>query len=295
MSAHYNKIRYSEIKLQDVPAREAFVAQDGREMSHDTPTEPRNAPKRLKKKQSPTTSTDDCQPARKNDGSITPAPAPVRLPQDTYLKLFDLQLGDSDYFTVAEEKSPDPERNPVVIIKTFTGRKAESQVQAIRRIQHNQFVEAREFFPIEGGYLVSFEFMPLALCEIAGNPLLDDLRLASVVGQIVDGLLYLERNGLEHSSLTSSNVLVDLFGNIKLWGQEHIRTSVGACQHAKAVGEIIMYLAHGQARDDGNVGLDDPRRFPLAFGFLSATQTTSKLTTLSEVRHTDRITGPKQY
>lgn len=78
-------------------------------------------------------------------------------------------------------------------------------------------------------------------------------------------------------------------------GQEHIRTSVGACQHAKAVGEIIMYLAHGQARDDGNVGLDDPRRFPLAFGFLSATQTTSKLTTLSEVRHTDRITGPKQY
>lgn len=55
-----------------------------------------------------------------------------------------------------------------------------------------------------------------------------------------------------------------------------------------------MYLAHGQARTDGNVGLDDPERFPLAFGFLSATQTTSKLSTITDVRHTDMSAGPKQ-
>lgn len=46
-----------------------------------------------------------------------------------------------------------------------------------------------------------------------------------------------------------------------------------------------MYLAHGQARDDGIVGLDEPQRFPLAFDFLSATQTASKLSTVTEVRH----------
>ena len=117
--------------------------------------------------------------------------------------------------------------------------------------------------------------------------------------QVVDGLSYLEQNSLEHSQLNCSNILIDCFGNVKLClcargpyffstdnqpgGQEHIRESTGSCPHAKAVGEIIMYLAHGQDREDGTVGLDDPQRFPLTFEFLSATQTASKVASIAQV------------
>ncbi|EJP60717.1 uncharacterized protein BBA_10335 [Beauveria bassiana ARSEF 2860] len=285
MSVQYNRIRNSEIKLQDVKAQNIPFADDAMVMNRNTPTGDPPAPKRLKKKLCPPTPTDDRLPTKKNDDLITTAQVAVKVPQDTYRRLFDLQLGESNYFTVAEEDRSHPERQSVVIIKTFTGPAAKSQIQAIRRIQHNRFVDAKEFLPIDEGYLVSFEFMPLALCEIAGNPLLNDVRLASVVGQIVDGLLYLEQNGLEHSSLTCSNVLVDLFGNVKIWNQEHIKLSAGRYQHVEALGEIIMYLAHGQARDDGIVGLDEPQRFPLAFDFLSATQTACKLSTVTECEY----------
>lgn len=184
MSVQYNKIRNSEIKLQDVKAQYIPFADDAMVMNRHRPTGVPPAPKRLKKKQCPPTPTDDRLPTKKSDGLITTAPVAVKVPQDTYRRLFDLQLGESDYFTVAEEDRSHPDRQSVVIIKTFTGPAAESQIQAIRRIQHNRFVDAKEFLPIDEGYLVSFEFMPLALCEIARNPLLNDVRLASVVGQV---------------------------------------------------------------------------------------------------------------
>ena len=44
-----------------------------------------------------------------------------------------------------------------------------------------------------------------------------------------------------------------------------------------------MYLAHGQDRDDENVGLDDPSRFPLTFRFLLATLEIFEITSLTQV------------
>ncbi|KAJ2982470.1 hypothetical protein NQ176_g1366 [Zarea fungicola] len=213
MRVKYNKKRDTEINLQDAKAKEPPLTNDVVEIKYPSkqPTGP-SAPKRLKKKHDPTVATTDPQLTKNNEELITAPPAVSKLPWDTYQKLFDLQLGDSDYFTVAEKKKPDPDKNPV----------------------------------------------------------------------IADGLLYLEDNDLEHGDISCSNTLVDPFGNVKLWGQEHIKTLTGACQHAKAVGEIIMYLAHGMARDDGIVGLDDPHRFPLAFDFLSATQTTSKIAAITD-------------
>ncbi|KAJ2976443.1 hypothetical protein NQ176_g4952 [Zarea fungicola] len=282
MSVKYNKKRDTEINLQDAKAKDPPLAGEVVQINYSKqPTGP-SAPKRLKKKHDLTVATTDPQLTKNNEASITVAPVAPKLPWDTYQKLFDLQLGDSDYFTVAEKKAPDPDRNPVVIIKTLTGPGAEIRAQVIKSIRHNRFVEPLLFFSIDTGYLVSFEFMPMALCEIAGSPLLNDLRMASAVGQIVDALVYLEQNGLDHRGVTCSNALMDCFGNIKLWAQEQIQTSIGACPHAKAVGEIIMYLAHGMARDDGIVGLDDPHRFPLAFDFLSATQTTSTIAAITD-------------
>lgn len=126
----------------------------------------------------------DISPRIESDDVAAAVPWATKSPSYMYQTLFDLKIGDVDYFTVAEEKFPDAERSPVVIVKTFTGPTSETDIQAIRRIQHDRFVDPQMFFHIQGGYMVSFEFMPIALCEIAGSPLLNDLRMASALGQV---------------------------------------------------------------------------------------------------------------
>lgn len=105
-------------------------------------------------------------------------------PWKTYERLYTLQFGDGDYFTVAETKAPAPDENPVVIVKTFAESSRDKVFEAIQRIQHPQFVSARRFFVFGDSAFTAFEFMPLSLSEIAGHPLMNDIRLASVLGQV---------------------------------------------------------------------------------------------------------------
>ncbi|KAI6080080.1 hypothetical protein F4821DRAFT_105910 [Hypoxylon rubiginosum] len=135
-------------------------------------------------------------------------------PWDMYEALYRLQLGDSESAIVAQERtiSPDNRLSPVVIRQV-------SGLDAIRRVQqirHDNFVTALAIFDHDGSYTVAFEYMPLSLLEVAGNPLLKELQLASIVGQILHGLRYLADSDLEHGQLTCSNVLIDLEGCVKL-------------------------------------------------------------------------------
>jgi hypothetical protein len=106
----------------------------------------------------------------------------------TYTKLYSLQFGASDYYPVAEQKHQRKEsnldENPVVIIKTFNGSATLDNIQDIKRIKHKNFVSIRNILLVGSDISVAFEFMPLSLSEIAGNPLIDDLRLASILGPV---------------------------------------------------------------------------------------------------------------
>ncbi|KAH8712350.1 hypothetical protein HC256_005547 [Beauveria bassiana] len=186
MSERRGKRPPTQIDLQDALARATPETDPRIEGPNSGSLDNRFPLKRLKNKdQNASMPIGVHQQSTKSDAGLkAAAPRAPKSSWQTYEKLFDLQLGDNDYFTVAEKKVPDVESNSVVILKTFTGTKAESHVQAIRGIQHNRFVNAHLFFAIDDGYLVSFEFMPMALCEVAGNPLLNDLRLASILGQV---------------------------------------------------------------------------------------------------------------
>ncbi len=185
MANNHDKRPLTQIDLLDALARDATATEDGVQAHISKSLAERSPPKRLKKKHDPMKSTGVPQQLTPSDADLmTAAPLAPKSPWQTYKKVFDLQLGDKDYFTIAEKKSLNVEGNSVVIVKTFTGSKAESHIQAIRGIQHNRFVNAQLFFTSDDKYLVSFEFMPLALCEVANNPLLDDLRMASILGQV---------------------------------------------------------------------------------------------------------------
>ncbi|TQV90525.1 hypothetical protein IF1G_10848 [Cordyceps javanica] len=201
MSDRHGERPLTHIDLQDALARAAPDSDRRIDGTDSSSFDNRFPPKRLKKKKEDesmpielhqqSTKPLDISPTEVHQQStklnaklIAAAPRAPKSPWQTYEKVFDLQLGDRDYYTVAEKKDPGAESNSVAIFKTFTGPEAGRCVQAIRGIQHTSFVNAHLFFSMDDGYLVSFEFMPMALCEVAGNPLLNDLRLASIPGQV---------------------------------------------------------------------------------------------------------------
>ncbi|KAH8707828.1 Serine/threonine-protein kinase PAK 2 [Beauveria bassiana] len=216
-------------------------------------------------------------------------------PWTCYNELYSLQFGTSVHFSIAERKQFQPEENPLCIVKRFSAVDAQECIQSVQRIRHPQFVQALDFFLVQEEYFVAFEYMPLSLAEVAGNPLMNDLRLSSMLGQVVDGLLYLEKNSLGHGQLTCSNILIDTSGSVKLWGQEFIQKRLSFKETIKSLAVITMKLVQGYAKEDGTIGLDRPGRFPLGFDFLSALEQMSSMRDLTKVRfsiqHTRSQTG----
>ncbi|EHY57101.1 hypothetical protein ABEF92_004008 [Exophiala dermatitidis] len=93
---------------------------------------------------------------------------------------------------------------------------------------------------------------------------------------ILNGLVYLATKGLEHGSLTTSNILINVAGEITAH-QELCRPcplSNPGSRDLKALSSITMELMQKYAKADGAVGVDDLRRWPsdsLAVEFLSET------------------------
>ena len=105
-------------------------------------------------------------------------------PWNSYEKLYTLQFGENDYVTVAERSRPEPDKSPLVIVKEFVPES--SAVDAIQKVHHKQFVRLQKLYSTGSTVCAFFEFMPLSLSEIAGHPLMNDLRLASILGQVRD-------------------------------------------------------------------------------------------------------------
>lgn len=122
-----------------------------------------------------------------NGKTITALSKKSKSPWTGYNKLYSLQFGASDYFQVAEEifkRDSKSDQSPVVIVKSFSNTEARTCMQYIQRINHKNFVPVRNFFSTNGESFVAFEFMPLSLSELAGHPLMNDFRLASILGQV---------------------------------------------------------------------------------------------------------------
>ena len=130
-------------------------------------------------------------------GLRAPEPEPEHVksrhssPWDSYKKLFDIQLGEDNVFvTVAERKDAQdsaPTRDTLsdlALVRTFSGPWAEDELLELQHIRDTNMVSLHEVFSFEGNYYVAFEYMAYSLYYVAGNPLLDEIRLAAIVGQV---------------------------------------------------------------------------------------------------------------
>jgi len=112
-------------------------------------------------------------------------------PWKTYEKSHDVRLGVDDYATVAEHRVPQSntfKRNGplsnLVLVKEFSGVNIENKLRKLQQIQDANIVSPLEIFQFEGIYHVVFEYMAYSLYYVAGNPRLDDIRLAAILGQV---------------------------------------------------------------------------------------------------------------
>lgn len=142
--------------------------------------------KRLKKKHNTSHAVD---PPRMQDGSpciqmVASPPVLHTSLWDSYKELYSIQFGNGDYFPVAQRTKLQSDEHSICIVKRFPGVNVEERIHAFQRINHQQFVQVQKLFSVQNDLLVAFEFMPVSLAEVEGNPLLDDLQLASILGQV---------------------------------------------------------------------------------------------------------------
>jgi hypothetical protein len=112
-------------------------------------------------------------------------------PWETYEKSHDVRLGVNGYVTVAERREArsnaftrnGPLSN-LVLVKEFVGVNVEGKLRKFQQIQHANVLSPLEVFRFEGIYHVVFEYMAYSLYYVAGNPRLDDVRLAAILGQV---------------------------------------------------------------------------------------------------------------
>jgi hypothetical protein len=116
-------------------------------------------------------------------------------PWEDYEKCWDLRLGVKDWITVAEHRGaqsnavavkgrPKDPLSKLVLIRRFEGQRFEENVRKLQQVQHTNILTALEVFRFERTFYVVFEYMAYSISYVAGNPRLDEIRLAAILGQV---------------------------------------------------------------------------------------------------------------
>lgn len=161
-------------------------------------------------------SSDDDYAEEKLDGPrLRTIPVAFESPWDKYNPAFKIQFGGEESYTVAErEREPKSEDGTrLALVKQVRDLKSN---EFTRVVEHACIVACQDVFHKAGHFYIVYSFMPLSLSQLQANPLLTEKSLAAILRQIVDGLSFLESKGLEHGQISSSSILVDLHGTVKI-------------------------------------------------------------------------------
>ncbi|KAF3031451.1 hypothetical protein E8E12_000150 [Didymella heteroderae] len=170
-----------------------------------------------------------------------------------------LRFGLDHRVTVAERKTSPYD---IVAIRSFSGDMENAQVRILQSIQHHNFARTLDVFRAVDSTYVVFEHAHVSLHEISrSRAKITKTELAAILGQLVNGLSYLSIQGLEHGSLSRSNILVTIDGVVKIGAFEGCCTRVSDATESpdlKALGRIAMEVMQGgQTEDMDIIGVRD--------------------------------------
>ncbi|KAH8760756.1 kinase-like domain-containing protein [Hyaloscypha finlandica] len=195
-----------------------------------------------------------------------------------FQKDFELKLDVFSTIAIRKDFTRD-----LVIIKSFSGSDAPKKVHMLQRIRHNNFIAFLDYFMHKQTHYIVLEYIGISLAHFAkSSKYPTEIHLAAILGQILNGLAYLASKGLEHGSLSTSNILISSGGDVKITAQECCR-EVGSSRKlpdVRAVGYIAMELMQKYVKDDGAIGVENLDRWPSdsnAVDFLSRTTSASSV------------------
>ncbi|KAJ5875190.1 uncharacterized protein N7473_012537, partial [Penicillium subrubescens] len=191
---------------------------------------------------------------------------------NTFEKIYECDLA-GQAVVVAKKSRP----NRLYFLRTFPGDdELDELLHRLLFTEHENIASTTDSFATTEGLFIIGDFMPLTLGHIvACRHYPDKEQLNAIMTQvgsltlalvdILNGLSYIETQGLQHASLDSSGILMDTNGYIKI------------------VGSIMMELLQNYTKDDGIVGIDNMDRWPSdspPVTFLSSTTSASLLKSL---------------
>lgn len=208
-----------------------------------------------------------------DSGSSTSRPLIVRekeSPWNTFKPVFSCKLAGT-VIIAAHKTRP----SQLEAIRAYSPERADEVLRAFQVIRHENILSAKECYREGNSLFVLVDDLPLTLEHLVSlRP--EEHQVASVMHQVLNGLHYLLEAGFEHTSLTSSNILLGSDGIVKIAALEHCvkrpRKQTQA-QVINSLATIMMQLMQSYEMDDGVIGVDDLERWPPyseAFGFLEA-------------------------
>ncbi|KAH6970356.1 hypothetical protein BKA56DRAFT_447812, partial [Ilyonectria sp. MPI-CAGE-AT-0026] len=134
----------------------------------------------------------------------------------------------------------------------------------LQKLRHTNIYFALEAFVANKSTYVVFEEMHLTLEHLVISLAYPSSRqLGTILGQILDGLVYLETENFSHGLLHCKNILVNNRGVVKLGQQEQYRTTSLAIKK-KDIGDfglVTMQLMQKCDPEDGAIRVADPSRW----------------------------------
>ncbi|KAK3304833.1 uncharacterized protein B0T15DRAFT_537725 [Chaetomium strumarium] len=181
---------------------------------------------------------------------------------------------------LAVKMSPEKRVN----IRAFPEDQAEQALFWFRQVRHCSFVAALEAFATEKLLYVVLEEMDITLSHVIRcSRYPDKQELGAILGQILDGLVYLEQEGFEHTSLGWDTVLLNQAGEVKIGNQECCRTATtdSRSRGVRRVGGITRGLMN---KDEKPIGVQRQQWLscPEAINFVAATITAKSAKELLE-------------
>uniref|UniRef100_A0A093X7M4 Serine/threonine-protein kinase ste20 n=1 Tax=Talaromyces marneffei PM1 TaxID=1077442 RepID=A0A093X7M4_TALMA len=142
-------------------------------------------------------------------------------PWDLYEKVFTCDLA-GDTAIVVSRRAP----SEILTLRSYTGDTGVKMLLCFSHLQHENVLPAREYYCQEGSMYALCEDLPITLEDVVTcDAFPSEAQLAAILGQVLDGVLYLMAKGLEHRSLDCSSILMGLDGTVKIARLEdtHVR------------------------------------------------------------------------
>ncbi|KAH8746504.1 hypothetical protein F5883DRAFT_510223 [Diaporthe sp. PMI_573] len=189
--------------------------------------------------------------------SDQPAPVIDGSPWKHYKTAFGLELGGQVAIVC---KIPATDR--LFSMHSVSGLSRRGKIEILRSLKHENLLLPVEVFMHEDSSYVVSEYAAIGLDDLVlVRP--DEVQLAAIVSQVLNGLCYLASHSLSHGSITSANILLTTKGLVKIAHCEGCSPATAETQQAdaRALGRVMCGLM-GEKAEIGAVG-DNSREGPL--------------------------------